>query len=160
MDRLDFSNLAEAFATVDASVRALEEKIGERDASGATAIIHLLTDAFREARSLIRSMAMSSDPQDARMGAELIRPGWMKDAGPDAIMSELRNAVAIEEIGLHLRESKIPIARSAEVKRLKEEIAKIRKDLTRTARSVRSFMIKNWASYWSDAEDYEFRVYL
>lgn len=80
--------------------------------------------------------------------------------GPDDILRDLANLVAIDKMLIDIKEAKIPGSRSSEQKRLSEEVARLKKTLKNKVINAKAWIQKYWAEAWTEREEANYGEWL
>lgn len=130
----------------------LDEAISEGRKEAITSIVDALSDALSHLRR-----GLSEDPHFSL--GDVRRRSW-KDMAPEEILDYMRTAIAIEQAIIDRKQERIPHVRQSSAIRLTGEIKKSAAMLRRMSKEMKSFLLKHWPDFWTDAVEKEFDPWL
>lgn len=92
-------------------------------------------------------------------GRKRYRPSW-QDMSPDQLLDDLRTMISIEQALIEARQDRIPHVRHASAKRLSSEIKAFLQKLRIAVLERRTYLLKHFPEYWTEAVEKEFGPWL
>lgn len=149
MNRIDFADSETALMTVHAMFVRFGQAVDEGDVENTKAMYGILADAASGVSRLIRSARLTR--QEA-LGSTFPPDAW-RDMSPEHILLDLQNFVAIEEAMIEAKQAKVPGSRSAQAKRLSQEISKMIRDLRRRVGDSRTWILTHYQEHWTEDQE-------
>lgn len=154
---IDFSDTETALVTVQAMTATLDEVLADNDPHATLAMYAMLADAFSGVTGLIQRLGAGLG--HVSLGASFPPDRW-KDLSPDNIIRDLENLVLIEELGIEIKQAKLPGSGGAEAKRLSQEITRSIKTLKSKVINAKAWIQKYWPDAWTEKEESDFQRWL
>lgn len=153
-EKIDFADSDSARITIQAMASVFHETSG--DAAATRLMYANLANATAGVTRLVRKL--SSGTRRPSLGA--FPPSIWKDMGPDEILRDFANLIAIDKILIDVKEAKVPGSRSGEQKRLSQEIARLKKTLKNKVVNGKAWIQKYWPDAWTDQEENDYKEWL
>jgi hypothetical protein len=135
--------------SVEAMCVRFDQAVSEGDVEETKAMYGILADAASGVSRLIRSARLTR--QEA-LGATFPPSAW-RDMSPEQILLDLQNFVGIEDAMIESKQAKVPGSRSAQAKRLSQEIAKMIRDLRRRVAVSRTYILTHFPEHWTEDQE-------
>lgn len=155
-EQIEFADTESALVTIQAMAAVFYETVSDGNVAATRLMYRTLADATSGVIRLIRKLSIGI--RRPSMGA-FPPTGW-KDMGPDYILRDLSNLVAIDKMLIEIKEAKIPGSGSSEQKRLSEEVARLKKTLQNKVINAKAWIQKYWPGAWTEIEESDYREWL
>jgi hypothetical protein len=156
-EKIDFADTETALVTVRAMAATLDEVVSSGDRAATKTMYVILADAMAGVTRLIHKLGTGL-PRPS-LSATFPPDSW-RDISPEAILRDLANLVAIEDLAIAIKQAKLPYSRSAEAKRLSQEINRSIRKLKAKVISAKAWIQKHWPDAWTEKEESDYRGWL